>query len=68
LSHIRQTIQDKGFDVTLRDATREMAMISLQGPKSRAILQSLTTADLSNEAFPFSTNQIIQVSGQKVFF
>jgi sarcosine dehydrogenase len=68
LSHIQQTIQDKRFDVTLRDATREMAMISLQGPKSRAILQSLTTADLSNEAFPFSTNQIIQVSGQKVFF
>ena len=58
--------QDKGFNVTLRDETRSMGMISLQGPKSRAILQSLTNADLSNEAFPFSTNQIIQVSGRPV--
>jgi hypothetical protein len=45
-----------------------MGMISLQGPKSRAILQTLTNADLSNEAFPFSTNQIIKVSGHEVCF
>jgi hypothetical protein len=39
-----------------------------QGPKSRAILQTLTDADLSNEAFPFSSNQTIQVAGRKVSF
>ena len=35
------------------DVTSGYGQINVQGPKSRALLQSLTTADLSNEAFPF---------------
>ena len=41
-------------------------MISLQGPKSRDILEKVTQCDLSNEAFPFSTNKYITVDGHKV--
>lgn len=33
---------------------------------SRELLQSLTSADLSNEAFPFSTHQVINVAGHDV--
>src|SRR5215470_6578060 len=36
-----------GLDVTVTNSTLEMPLISAQGPRSRAILQSLTPADLS---------------------
>lgn len=43
-----------------------MGMLSLQGPLSRDILQPLTEEDLSDTAFPFSTNKRIQVAGHNV--
>ena len=33
------------------------------GPRSRDILGAVTRADLSNEAFPFGTQQIIGIAG-----
>lgn len=65
-AHIQQTIQDENFNVTLQDVSRQMGMMSLQGPKSRQILQKLTHCDLTNEAFPFSTCQTITVAGHEV--
>ena len=35
------------------DVTSGYAQLNVQGPRSRDLLQSLTSADLSNEAFPF---------------
>jgi 4-methylaminobutanoate oxidase (formaldehyde-forming) len=35
------------------DVTSGYAQINIQGPRSRELLQSVTTADLSNDAFPF---------------
>ena len=35
------------------DVTSAYAQINIQGPRSRELMQSLTTVDLSNEAFPF---------------
>src|SRR5690606_22290355 len=34
------------------DGTSAYAQLNVQGPRPRELLQSLTTADLSNEAFP----------------
>jgi 4-methylaminobutanoate oxidase (formaldehyde-forming) len=39
--------------VFVTDVTAAYGQLNIQGPKSREFLQSLTTADLSNEAFPF---------------
>jgi 4-methylaminobutanoate oxidase (formaldehyde-forming) len=38
-----------------------MAMIPVMGPRSRQLLQSLTDADLSPEAFPFGTSREIDL-------
>jgi 4-methylaminobutanoate oxidase (formaldehyde-forming) len=46
---------------TVADITGSMAMISVMGPHSRAMLQPLTDADLSNEAFPFATSREIDL-------
>ena len=43
------------------DVTGAYAQINVQGPLSRDLLQTLTTADLSNEAFPFRTARTIDI-------
>ncbi|MFO0727580.1 MAG: FAD-dependent oxidoreductase [Myxococcota bacterium] len=43
------------------DVSSGMAQLNVQGPRSRELLQSLTTADLSNEAFPFRRAQEIDI-------
>src|SRR5690606_12610246 len=41
--------------VFVTDVTSGYAQLNVQGPRSRELLQSLTSVDLSNEAFPFRT-------------
>ncbi len=48
------------------DVTSGFAQINLQGPLSRALLQSLTDTDLSNQAFPFRTARHIEVGFARV--
>jgi 4-methylaminobutanoate oxidase (formaldehyde-forming) len=43
------------------DVTSGHAQINLQGPRSRELLQSLTTADVSNAAFPFRAAREIDI-------
>ena len=48
--------------VTLTEVPSGYIMLAVMGPKSRELLQTLTDADLSNEAFPFATAQEIDVA------
>jgi glycine cleavage system aminomethyltransferase T/glycine/D-amino acid oxidase-like deaminating enzyme len=43
------------------DVTSAYAQINVQGPHSRALLRSLTSADLSNGAFPFRAAREIDI-------
>jgi glycine cleavage system aminomethyltransferase T/glycine/D-amino acid oxidase-like deaminating enzyme len=43
------------------DVTSGYCQLNVQGPKSRALLQTLTSTDLSNEAFPFRTARQIDI-------
>jgi len=43
----------EGQHVFVTDVTAAYGQLNIQGPRSRELLQSLTTADMSNEAFPF---------------
>jgi glycine cleavage system aminomethyltransferase T/glycine/D-amino acid oxidase-like deaminating enzyme len=43
------------------DVTSGYCQLNVQGPKSRALLQTLTSTDLSNEAFPFRTAREIDI-------
>jgi 4-methylaminobutanoate oxidase (formaldehyde-forming) len=51
---------------TAVDVSGSMAVLSIMGPKSRELLQSLTPADLSNAAFPFGTSQTIDLGYARV--
>ena len=50
-----------GPRVHVADVTSGLALLSVQGPGSRALLSELTTADLSNEVFPYLTAQEIDL-------
>jgi 4-methylaminobutanoate oxidase (formaldehyde-forming) len=43
------------------DVTSGYAQINVQGPRSRELMQSLTSHDLSNEAFPFRSAHEIDI-------
>jgi 4-methylaminobutanoate oxidase (formaldehyde-forming) len=45
--------QCEGAHAFATDVTGAWAQINIQGPRSRALLQSLTSASLANDAFPF---------------
>ena len=55
-----------GAQVSVTDVTSGYCQINVQGPKSRALLQTLTTADLSNEAFPFRAAREIDIGYARV--
>jgi 4-methylaminobutanoate oxidase (formaldehyde-forming) len=51
----------EGEFVTITDMTSARTLLTVQGPRSRELLSRLTTADLSNDAFPYMTAQSIDV-------
>jgi 4-methylaminobutanoate oxidase (formaldehyde-forming) len=48
------------------DVTSGYAMLNLQGPNSRELLSRVTSADISNEAFPYMTMQEIDLHYARV--
>ncbi|MBS0394163.1 MAG: FAD-dependent oxidoreductase [Proteobacteria bacterium] len=55
-----------GACCVLTDLTGAYAMLNVQGPNSRALLQSLTDDDLSNAAFPFGSAREVRLGYQTV--
>ncbi|XP_022101049.1 sarcosine dehydrogenase, mitochondrial-like [Acanthaster planci] len=64
-THMKTIMEDEQFDCSILDHSEDMGVLSIQGPKSRELLQSLTSADLSDKAFPFYTHQVIDIAGHK---
>jgi heterotetrameric sarcosine oxidase gamma subunit len=60
----RHTPEDAHVAVT--DMTSASTLLTVQGPHSRELLSRLTTADLSNDAFPYMTAQEIEVGYARV--
>jgi 4-methylaminobutanoate oxidase (formaldehyde-forming) len=55
-----------GSRVYVTDITAAYALLSVQGPSSRALLSELSTADLSNDAFGYLTAHEIDVHHARV--
>lgn len=50
-----------GAHVHVTDISSSQAVLGISGPRAREFLTAFTDADLSNEAFPFSTSQNISI-------
>jgi sarcosine dehydrogenase len=62
---IRDHLPGNG-DLALTDVTEAFATLSLMGPRSRALLSTLTDVDLSNAVFPFGQVATITIAGTAV--
>jgi glycine cleavage system T protein len=60
LAWIRSHAPEDG-SVRVEDLTSQLACLGIWGPKSREILQQLTTADLSNDAFRYMRAQELAI-------
>jgi 4-methylaminobutanoate oxidase (formaldehyde-forming) len=55
-----------GLEARLTDITEAFGTLSVMGPNARAVLQELTTTDLSNAAFKFCEVRVITLAGHEV--
>jgi len=60
LAWLKRNIPDD-YHAIVTDMTSAYGQLNVQGPKSRELLQSITSVDLSNEAFPFRHAQEIDI-------
>lgn len=60
LDWLSRTIPDEAY-CFCTNVTAAWAVLGIMGPKSRALLEKVTSADLSNEAFPFATAQRVEI-------
>jgi 4-methylaminobutanoate oxidase (formaldehyde-forming) len=63
-AHMKRRFGDAHAFVS--DVTSAYAQLNVQGPKSRALLQAVTTADVSNEHFPFRAAREIDIGFARV--
>ncbi len=66
LGWMRMHLPDDG-SVTVEEITDRWAVLGLWGPRARAVLQVLTSADLSNSAFPYMTAQTVEIGKNEVW-
>jgi dimethylglycine dehydrogenase len=58
--------QSEGFDVQIDNVTESLGAVLITGPKSRQILQLMTTEDLSNDAFSWLRMKEIKIDSARV--
>jgi len=62
---LRRNIPE-GAHAHVVDVTSSYGQLNIQGPRSRELLQSLTSTDLSNDAFPYLTAREIDLGYARV--
>ena len=65
MAWLKRHIPDGAHCVAM-DVTSGLPMLSIMGPKSRALLEKLSGEDLSNAAFPFGTSKEIEIGYARV--
>ena len=56
-------LHERDQDVVIENVTRRLGCMSLWGPRSRDVLERVSTTDVSNEAFRYFSSQTIDVAG-----
>lgn len=65
LDWLRRQLPERG-SVAVVDASDDLAVFGVMGPRSRDLLASLTREDLSDNAFAFGTSRELMVAGVRV--
>ncbi|MBL8078274.1 MAG: FAD-dependent oxidoreductase [Anaerolineales bacterium] len=67
LARIEMHVDENDGEVSIRDITRDYACLALWGPKARAVLEKITSSDVSNAAHPYLITRPININGTKVY-
>ena len=67
LARIQMHVDEKDGEVSIRDITQEFACLALWGPKARAVLEKITSDDVSNAAHPYLTTKAVDINGARVY-
>ena len=67
LAWLRKHAEQQNADVTITDQTRDEAVIGVMGPKARDLLSAVSDADFSNDAFSFSSAELIRIADAHVW-
>ncbi|XP_050296720.1 sarcosine dehydrogenase, mitochondrial [Anthonomus grandis grandis] len=62
-SHLRKQLFKKNFRSRITEITDRLGILSLQGPKSLELLQSITEYPITDERFPIGMSHIIKING-----
>jgi len=60
---IERCCYTKNFDVEFKDISEEIGVLSVQGPRSREVLQSLTDTSLAEKDFAFASTRMAKLAG-----
>jgi glycine cleavage system aminomethyltransferase T len=55
-----------GAHAVATDVSSSLAVLSIMGPKSRALLEKLSGADFSNAGFPFATSKQVDIGSARL--
>ena len=66
LAWIERQRRRLGLAAAVFDATSSEVVLGIVGPRSRKLLQPLTPADLSNEAWPFAASRRIELAAASI--
>ncbi|KAL1506279.1 hypothetical protein ABEB36_005671 [Hypothenemus hampei] len=62
-SHLRKQLYKKNFKSRISEITERLGILSIQGPKSGELLQSITEYPITDEKFPLGMSHIIKING-----
>ena len=66
LTWMKRAVDQRDAHASVTDVTGGFAQINIQGPRSRELVQAVTTVDLSNEVFPFRAAREIDIGFARV--
>ncbi|XP_057662190.1 sarcosine dehydrogenase, mitochondrial [Diorhabda carinulata] len=62
-SHFRKQLYKKNFKSLVTEMTNRIGILSIQGPKSNELLQSMTEFPITNEQLPHGLSKLIKING-----
>jgi glycine cleavage system aminomethyltransferase T/glycine/D-amino acid oxidase-like deaminating enzyme len=66
LGWLRLNVRDGDDPVGLREASEELSVVGIWGPRARDVLRSVTEDDVSAEALPFRRARMIRAGGAEI--
>ncbi|XP_017757288.1 PREDICTED: sarcosine dehydrogenase, mitochondrial [Eufriesea mexicana] len=66
LTHMNKVINERGYNVFLHDVTEQIGILSVLGPNSQNIMETLIKNEISDKSFKYSTTKLVKIKNEMV--